>query len=185
MILARLAWVFFVIGCFTFGGGYAMLPLIQQQMARQGWLTPAEFVSIVAVAELTPGPLAANTATFVGYRAAGVAGAVLATLSLALPSLVSMSLLARVRERTRHHPLADHLVFGIRAAVAGLIAGAALQLMRALLWTAPAGGATLPASWPDAGAALLAVLAFLLLLRRALHPMLVVAAAAVAGMLVF
>ncbi len=74
--------LFFKIGLFTIGGGYAMLAIIQEEIIRHGWMTSAEFVDIVGVAEMTPGPIAVNAATFVGYRSAGVAGALIATAAV-------------------------------------------------------------------------------------------------------
>ena len=86
MILLKLFVTFFKIGLFTIGGGYAMLALIRQEIVRHGWLTVQEFVDIVGIAEMTPGPIAVNAATFVGYRTAGLGGALLATAGVALPS---------------------------------------------------------------------------------------------------
>ena len=85
MILLQLFYSFFKIGLFTIGGGYAMLAIIQQEIVRYGWLTRAEFVDIVSIAEMTPGPIAVNAATFVGYRSAGLAGALAATTASFCP----------------------------------------------------------------------------------------------------
>ena len=80
---------FFRIGLFGFGGGYAMLPLMQLEIIQiQGWLNPSEFVDIIAVAEMTPGAIAINMATFVGYRAAGLAGSIIATIGIISPPLL-------------------------------------------------------------------------------------------------
>ena len=78
-IYLQLIWSFFKIGCLTIGGGYAMLPLIQQEIEHHGWLTTAQFMDILAIAEITPGPLSVNAATYIGYRTAGVTGSLLAT----------------------------------------------------------------------------------------------------------
>ena len=89
MLLLKLFWSFLQIGLFTFGGGYAMLPLIQREIIDvNGWLTMEQFLDIVAVAEMTPGPIAINSATFVGYRVAGVLGSFAATFGVVLPSFI-------------------------------------------------------------------------------------------------
>ena len=86
-LCGKLFWKFFKIGAFTFGGGYAMIPLIRREIAqREGWLEDREILDVLAVSESTPGPMAVNTATFVGYRVAGNLGAALATFGVVLPS---------------------------------------------------------------------------------------------------
>ena len=87
--LLQVFWTFFKIGAFTFGGGYAMIPLIQNEaVEKRHWVTDDDILEIVAIAESTPGPIAINSATFVGYRAAGVLGSVCGTLGVVLPSFV-------------------------------------------------------------------------------------------------
>ena len=88
MILLKLFLSFFKIGAFTFGGGYAMIAMIQAEAERQGWLTKEELVDFVAMSESTPGPLAVNMATFVGSRTGGVLGGICATLGVVLPSFI-------------------------------------------------------------------------------------------------
>ncbi len=85
--LLKLFWAFFKIGAFTIGGGYAMLPLIQREVVDENnWLTTEEFIDILAIAEVTPGPVAVNTSTYVGYKVAGIKGAMFCTLGTILPS---------------------------------------------------------------------------------------------------
>src|SRR5690554_3236556 len=82
---------FFKIGAFSFGGGYAMLPLIKEETIEiHGWLTNAEFIDILAISEMTPGPIAINAATFLGYRVSGVIGSIVATIAVSLPSFIVM-----------------------------------------------------------------------------------------------
>ena len=88
MVLIKLFLDFLKIGAFTFGGGYAMIAMIQAEAERQGWLTQEELVDFVALSESTPGPLAVNMATFVGIRTGGIPGAVIATLGIVLPSFI-------------------------------------------------------------------------------------------------
>jgi len=95
MIYWLLFWTFFKIGAVSFGGGYAMIPLMQEELEALGWMDAEEFANILAVSEMTPGPLATNTATYVGAKTAGVLGSMAATLGVALPSLVIITLVAR------------------------------------------------------------------------------------------
>ena len=95
MIFLELFWVFFLIGAFTFGGGYAMIAMIQQQVVSRGWMETAQIIDFIAIAESTPGPIAVNMATFVGSQMGGVWGAVCATLGIVLPSFVVILIVAR------------------------------------------------------------------------------------------
>lgn len=122
---------FFKIGLFAFGGGYATLALIEREMVTaRAWLTPAEFVDVVALAEMTPGPIAVNAATYVGYRTAGLAGSALATLGVVLPSFIIIITLAGVILRHQHSPKMRSLFSFLRPAVIALIASAAVLIAR-------------------------------------------------------
>ena len=110
MILLQLFWSFLQIGLFSFGGGYAAMPLIQAQIVTQhGWLGMAEFTDLVTISQMTPGPIAINAATFVGLRVAGVSGALAATVGCMLPSCVLVTLLARLYLRYRKLSCDDRL----------------------------------------------------------------------------
>ena len=99
MIFLELFWTFFKIGAFTFGGGYAMLPLIQESVSAKGWLAMEELVDFVAVSESTPGPFAINIATYVGMETGGVFGAVCATLGVVMPSFIVILIVARFYQK--------------------------------------------------------------------------------------
>ncbi len=119
---------FFKIGAFTFGGGYAMIPLIQNEAVEKNkWITDDDILEIIAIAESTPGPIAINSATFVGYRAAGVLGSVCATLGVVLPSFVIILLLSFVLRQFQE-------LQAVRYAFAGIRAGVLALLIKAL-WT--------------------------------------------------
>lgn len=128
MIFWQLFASFFKIGLFTIGGGYAMLALIQQEIISHAWMTPQEFVDVVGIAEVTPGPIAINSATFVGYRLGGVPGALLASLAVVLPSLLCVSIVSRMWERYKEASLVQNMFAGIRPVVAGLIAASAVLI---------------------------------------------------------
>lgn len=138
MILWQLFLSYLKIGFFGFGGGYAMLSLIQNEVVVQhGWMTNAQFADIVAVSQITPGPIAINSATYVGYTVGlqmgatwcGVLGSVIATLAVCLPSLTLMILVARFFLRLKDNRLVEGAMRGMRPVVIGMIAAAALLLI--------------------------------------------------------
>ncbi len=114
--------IFFKIGAFTFGGGYAMIPLIQREAAeKHGWVTEDDILDIIAIAESTPGPIAINSATFVGYRACGVLGSVAATLGVVLPSFVMIFAISFVLRQFQELKAVQYAFQGIRAGVLALL----------------------------------------------------------------
>ena len=120
--LLQLFLTFMKIGGFTFGGGYAMIPLIQKETVEvKKWITDDDILEIIAIAESTPGPIAINSATFVGYRTAGVLGAMLATLGVVLPSFVVITLISFVLTQFQELRAVQYAFFGIRAGVLALI----------------------------------------------------------------
>lgn len=120
---------FFKIGAFSFGGGYAMLPLMKQIVIDQhNWLTNSEFIDILAISQMTPGPIAINMATFLGYRINGILGSVLATTAVILPSFIIMSLIFHFVNKFKDASFTDYFFRGIRPIVLGLIASAAVSV---------------------------------------------------------
>ncbi len=120
---------FLKIGAFSFGGGYAMLPLIKEEIIQvHGWLTSEEFIDILAISEMTPGPIAINSATFLGYRVAGIFGAIIATVAVVLPSFIIMSIIFQFINRFKSSPYIDWFFIGIRPVVLGLIGSAAISV---------------------------------------------------------
>lgn len=133
MIYLQLFYTFFKIGLFGFGGGYAMLSMIQGEVVtRYDWLTPQEFTDIVAISQMTPGPIGINSATYVGFTATGsVWGSVVATLAVVLPSFILMLTISKFFLKYQKHPAVESVFAGLRPAVVGLLASAALVLMNA------------------------------------------------------
>lgn len=130
MIYSQLFWSFFQIGCFSIGGGYAAMPLIQNQVVdTHPWLTMTQFADIMTIAEMTPGPIAINTATFVGIQVAGLPGAVVATLGCVLPSCVIVLTLAYLYYRFRGLSIVQGILAGLRPAVIAMIASAGISLI--------------------------------------------------------
>lgn len=120
MILLELYWVFLRIGSLTFGGGYAMISLIQEEVVQRGYCSEMEFADMVALSQMTPGPVALNTATYLGKTAAGIPGALAATLGLITPAVVITSLVLWLMGRVKSNRWSG-AIKGIRAAAAGLI----------------------------------------------------------------
>ena len=120
--------VFFQIGLFSVGGGYAAMPLIQSLVVEShGWLTMAEFTNLMTIAEMTPGPIAVNSATFVGMRCAGLPGALVATFGCITPSLILVTLLSYLYGRFRSGQTMQNVLGALRPVVVALIASAALN----------------------------------------------------------
>ena len=165
--LLPIFWTFFKIGAFTFGGGYAMIPLLERELIGPGWLSAEEFLDIVAISEMTPGPIAVNSATFVGYRFFGLAGGALATLSVIAPSLILVFLFVQLLSRDREHSIVDRGISGIRVAIVELIACAGLYI--------------LPVAVVDFRRLLLAAAAFLLITKTELNHILIILFGGLAG----
>ena len=129
MIYWQLFVSFLQVGLFSIGGGYAAMPLIQSQVVTgRGWITLEEFTNLVTIAEMTPGPIVVNSATFVGNRVAGLGGALTATVGSILPSLVIVTLLAYLYYKYRGLSLMQGLLKGLRPAVVALIASAGVTI---------------------------------------------------------
>lgn len=147
MIFLQLFYTFFKIGLFGFGGGYAMLSMIQGEVVtRYGWLTSSEFTDIVALSQMTPGPIGINSATYVGYSAIvhagyspviGVLGSIIATFAVCFPSFVLMLLISKYFLKFQKHPTVESVFKGLRPAVVGLLAASALLLMNTANFGSP------------------------------------------------
>ena len=130
MNLVELFLSFLQIGLFSIGGGYAAIPLIRYQtVILHGWLTESQFLDLATIAEMTPGPIAINGATFVGLQVAGIPGAIVATLGCIFPSLILVSILAWVYRKYRTLPLLQSILASLRPAVVALIASAGLNML--------------------------------------------------------
>lgn len=131
MIYLQLFLSFLQIGMFSIGGGYAAIPLIRDQVVTgHTWLTMSEFTDLITIAEMTPGPIAVNSATFVGIRIAGPLGAIIATIGCITPSLFIVSLLAYIYYRYKNVSALQSVLASLRPAVVALIAGAGLSILK-------------------------------------------------------
>lgn len=165
------------IGFFGFGGGYAMLSLIHSEVVvRNGWITNGEFTDIVAISQMTPGPIAINSATYIGYEVAGIFGSVVATVAVCLPAMTLMMLITHFFLRLEHNRYVRGVVMGMRPVVVGMIASAALLL----ILPHDTEGQSFIDGWSWAIFAIA-----LLLSARKLNPILLIVASGVAGVLIY
>ncbi|MEG0518840.1 MAG: chromate transporter [Bacteroidales bacterium] len=127
MIYLQLFYTFFVIGMFTFGGGYAMLSLIQNEVVvKHTWLTAQQFTDIVAISQMTPGPIGINSATYVGYTVTGnVLGSITATLAVTLPSFIIVLFICKLYTKFKESNVFESILKALRPIVIGMIAAAA------------------------------------------------------------
>lgn len=181
-IYLELLWSFFQIGLFSIGGGYAAMPLIQHQVVDlHGWLNMTQFADIVTISQMTPGPIAINSATFVGTRVAGLPGAIVATVGCVLPSCIIVLFLAFLYERYRGLGVVQGILAGLRPAVVALIASAGLSLL-ALALCGEGSVSVKNIQWLSV--AIFAV-GFVILRKWKLDPILVMVASGVAGLVLY
>lgn len=128
MILLKIFYIFFKIGAFTFGGGYAMIPLIQAEVTKNGLADSKAIVDFIAISESTPGPIAINMATYIGSESAGFWGAFFATLGVVLPSFIIILLIAKIYEKFKKSNVVKGLMSGLKPAVIGLIGSAVISV---------------------------------------------------------
>jgi len=172
MIFFQLLLTFAKIGLFAFGGGSATIPLIQNEIVSGlHWLSLNEFLQLIGIAELTPGPIAINAATFVGYKLGGVGGAIVATLGVCLPSIILVLIAVVFLQKFAANPLTDKIIRSLRPAVIALIAAAAYSIA--------AGGIT------DVKGIIIAVAGFIVLMTRKINPILVLISAGIAGIIIY
>ena len=145
MTLLKLFIEFFKTGLFAVGGGLATIPFLTAMTEKYDWFTPQQLADMIAVAESTPGPIGVNTATFAGFRAAGIPGAVMATFGLVLPSFLVILAIAGALQKYKSNPLVQNAFSGLRPASTGLIAAAGWSVLKTALSGADIMGISLPA----------------------------------------
>lgn len=189
MIYLRLLWAYLKIGLFGFGGGYAMLALIEREIVGPGWITEQMFTDIVAISQMTPGPIGINSATYIGYVAPGasseafaspiwgILGSLLCTLVVVMPSFLLVAYTSHLIHRHRDSVVVRGIFAGLRPVVIGLIASAALLLMN---------GANFGTTEPQIAISVaICAAAFTLVYFVKIHPIAVIALSGVAGYLIF
>ena len=172
MIYLQLFLSFLQIGAFSFVGGYAAMPLIQSQVVDlHGWLTMKEFTDLVTIAEMTPGPIAVNSATFVGTQIAGPLGAVIATLGCILPSCIFVTALAYIYMKYRKMSMLQGILDSLRPAVVAMIAKAGLTILISAVFLS--GAVKFAAGNVSVRAVIWFVIAVVLLRKKKMNPILV------------
>lgn len=162
---------FLKIGLFGFGGGYAMISLIQDELLMRGWLSLETFVDIIAIAEMTPGPIAINSATFVGFKIASFPGALFATGGIITPSFILVIILVHLFEKIKTSPYINSIMTFLRPAVISLIAAAAISF-----------GQT---SLVDLKSVLITVGIFLAMLKTKVSPIILIIVAGILGIVIY
>lgn len=184
MIFLELFLTFFMIGAVTVGGGYAMLPLMQEQVAlRWGDVIPQETITnFIAVSESTPGPFAVNMATYVGSEMGGILGSACATLGVILPSFIIILIVAKFYEKYRNSSIVKGIMTGLKPAVVGLIGGAILSVAAGVFF--PAGVSLAPLQTPAFYLSAGIFLVMLVLALKKVHPIILILCSAVAGIVI-
>lgn len=171
-ILLKLYLAFLKIGTFGFGGGYAMLPLIQKEIVtNNGWLSQSDFMDIIGISQMTPGPIAINSATFVGFRANGLLGSIVATLGVITTSFILVSLANYFFAKFKNSKILENALKGMRPALVGLIISVFLTMSFE--------------SYTDLNSIIIALIIGFLLYKTKLHPILIIVIAAVLGILFY
>ena len=182
MLFLQLFYTFFKIGLFGFGGGYAMLSMIQGEVVtRHGWISAQEFTDIVAISQMTPGPIGINSATYIGYEVLlksgasefmSILGSFTATFAVVLPSFIIVLLLCKVYETWKNHPVFRGVMSGLRPAVIGLIGTAAISLAT-------------PENFIDWKSFVICAVAFIALYFKKVGPFAIIGIGAIVGLLVY
>ena len=171
-MLIKLFISFFKIGAFSFGGGYAMLPFIQEEVIQvHHWLTANEFVDILAIAQMTPGPIALDSATFIGYRLGGIWGSLSATTAVIMPSFIIILTIAHFFNKFKESQNVQWAFKGIRPVVLGLIASAGISVAKGTIG--------------DVRSVFIAVSLFCLLSFKKLHPIIAIVLAGLLGIILY
>lgn len=182
MIYLQLFYTFFKIGLFGFGGGYAMLSMIQGEVVTHyGWLSSQEFTDIVAISQMTPGPIGINAATYVGFTSTGsVWGSVIATFAVVLPSFILMLTISKFFLKYQKHPVVESIFGGLRPAVVGLLASAALVLMNVENFGSPTQN-----TYSFVVSVIIFLVAFIGTRKYKANPILMIIACGIAGLLLY
>ncbi|ACB83830.1 chromate transporter [Natranaerobius thermophilus] len=172
MLLLDLFITFVKIGLFSFGGGYVMIPLIREEIINtKGWLSETVFLDVIAIAEMTPGPIAINSATFVGFQVAGFWGAVVSTLGVITPSIILILISAKFLQKYYHKVQIKNFFAGVRPAVIGLILSAGIVIAQSAV--------------VDLKGLFIAVLVLIIMIVKQPHPILMILVSGVLGLILY
>ncbi|EGW37711.1 chromate transporter [Desulfosporosinus sp. OT] len=169
---------FFKLGLVSFGGGYAMIPLIQKEVENHHWLTMSQFTDMIAVSAMAPGPIATNTATILGYKIAGLPGAAIACISVSLPSLLLILIIGQLFIKYQNHRIVKAAFYGLRPTIVAIIAYAAIKF-------AISNGIIGGSNYIDIKSSFLLVVAFIMLIKTKYHPAYLILASGIIGIMIF
>lgn len=171
MIYLQLFFSFLQVGLFSFGGGYAAMPLIQEQIVtKHAWLSMVEFTDLISISQMTPGPIAVNSATFVGNKIAGVGGALIATIGCILPSCIIVTSIAYVYLKNRENQVVQEVLQSLHPAVIAMIASAGISILITAFWGE---GGKISVSNTDWSMVVIFVISLFLLRKTCISPILV------------
>ena len=171
-ILIKLFWAFLKIGTFSFGGGYAMLPYIQKEVVESnGWISMSEFTDIIGISQMTPGPVAINSATFVGYKIDGVLGSIFATLGVVTTSFILVTIISKILNKFKESEVIKGALLGMRPVLIALIIYAFIDLAKE--------------AYIDLKSIIITLIIGVILLSKKVHPILVIVIAAVLGLIFY
>lgn len=187
MSIWALFFLFMYIGFATIGGGLVSISLMQQELIPRALISTEKFMAMIAVSESTPGPIGINMATYIGYELYGIAGSIILTAGIVMPSLVIIILIAHFEAAITENTSVQRVLYGLRAGAAGMIAAAAWNVIAAAVFTLPLFSTT--GNWYDIcnwkAAALLLCFIGVQFVWKKLHPLIIILAGAVFGILIF
>lgn len=178
LVLLELFWTFLMIGFVSFGGGYAMIPVIEMEVSNHGWMTTQEFTDVIAIAGMSPGPIATNSAIFVGYQTAALPGAIVSAVAMVIPSLLIILVIATFFFKFNELKIVKSAFYGLRPIITGLILYAALNF-------AVTNNVIGEPSFQTVSLAAIFGLSLFALMKWKLHPIIVIALAGVFGVVLY
>lgn len=172
MIYFKLIWTFFKIGAFSFGGGYAMLPFIEREIVNNNkWINSSQFLDIIGISQMTPGPIAINSATFVGYKVSGILGSISATIGVVLMSFILVSIVQKTMVKFKESTIIKNGLLGMRPILIALIINAFFSLAKS--------------AYLDWQSVVITLITAGALLSKKIHPILTIVLAAVLGVVLY
>ncbi|WP_066504013.1 chromate transporter [Abyssisolibacter fermentans] len=178
MELLNLFFTFFKIGAFSFGGGYAMIPIIKDEIISHGWMTLVDFFNIISITEMTPGPIAINTATYAGNVVGGFFGGLISTIGVILPSFIIVIAITFSYEKFKENKYSNMIFYGVRAVVVGMIASAGLFIAKTTLLDTTKSAISI-----NIHGIIIFIICLFLLMKYKLHPILIICLSAFMGII--
>ena len=188
MIYLILFLEFFKVGLFTFGGGYAMIPLVKEVVLSHGWMSEEHFIDMIGLSEMTPGPIAINMATFVGSEQGGILGSVIATFGVVLPSFIIITLIVKLLYKFMKKKAVQEVFLGVRSSVTGLLMAVLLTLVFTVIFNMSTvySASSFSMDWTALGMFIAMIpLAFIKLEGKKIHPIIIILISAILGLILY